>query len=491
MPRIPSYRQQQLPSTNIGAAPLPVSAANINAGVIGKGLSAVGKGIGDIGEFLFKIEQDKQQIRDEAALADALSQDNNWEFQKQQEFRDKVYTNIGQINEDRKNVANEYDSFKNTRIAGMGKKAAAEYVNRSTMNRASSLRSLEGELYKNEVRLGQETASRNLGQQWNIFYSTEDRATQERALDTMKLLQKGTAKYFAPGQLEELNAKSEITVLKSLNRFDEAQEKLDSSIYYDAMQKEAETHNIESAKKRFELQLEKKGYDGEVATYDNFIQKLVFPKSETDELKLDDIEGSTLKDNPKGQKDPSLSKPKWRRWFDAINTKKQSISTIKGTDGLINVILNSNNGKKNTRDSYDALIELYATKKITKEELAYGYTKVNKLYPKEVFTNLSATILANRNDFHGWWNSGEEIDIANYTNKALLGWVDKQITEKKTPDAMEMAKMSSQFRTNAQSLVSQYGTTDITFTEKKYRIGDTKIIKGETYTFDGMMWKTK
>lgn len=75
MPPLPKFRTSQ---TRTGtraipreaplpeAAPLPPGAADVAAGAIGLGKAAIGKGIGDIGEFLFKFAQIKQQERDTA-----------------------------------------------------------------------------------------------------------------------------------------------------------------------------------------------------------------------------------------------------------------------------------------------------------------------------------------------------------------------------------------------------------------------------------------
>lgn len=69
MPRIPSYRQQKLPSTNIGAAPISPGAADVAGGAIGQGLSSFGQGLGNFGESMFKIKQADDQNKDLIAEA--------------------------------------------------------------------------------------------------------------------------------------------------------------------------------------------------------------------------------------------------------------------------------------------------------------------------------------------------------------------------------------------------------------------------------------
>jgi len=67
MPPLPTYRKKRLPSTNVGAAPLPLDAANVAGGAIGQGLSAFGGGVSDVGGSLFKIVQDDMQNKDSIA----------------------------------------------------------------------------------------------------------------------------------------------------------------------------------------------------------------------------------------------------------------------------------------------------------------------------------------------------------------------------------------------------------------------------------------
>ncbi len=75
MPKIPSYRRQRLPSTNVGAAPISTRAANVAGGAIGQGLQALGGGVSNLGQSLFKIQQADNQNKDllaEAQLSTAI-----------------------------------------------------------------------------------------------------------------------------------------------------------------------------------------------------------------------------------------------------------------------------------------------------------------------------------------------------------------------------------------------------------------------------------
>ena len=70
MARIPSYQRKQLPSTNVGAAPMPMSAANVAGDAFGKGLQAFGGGVSNLGESIFKIKQMDDSNKDALATTE-------------------------------------------------------------------------------------------------------------------------------------------------------------------------------------------------------------------------------------------------------------------------------------------------------------------------------------------------------------------------------------------------------------------------------------
>lgn len=95
MPRIPQYRRKRVPSAEIGAAPLPVSAADIAGGTIGRGISALGKGVGDVGEFIHKVNIIKQQERDTADYWKGLGE---YQSANNQYFKDLREGNVRDVN---------------------------------------------------------------------------------------------------------------------------------------------------------------------------------------------------------------------------------------------------------------------------------------------------------------------------------------------------------------------------------------------------------
>ena len=72
MPKIPSFRKQRLPSANVGAAPLPVSAANVAGGAIGQGLQSLGRGIGDVASTL-QLLKDRDDKNKDSIATDSLN----------------------------------------------------------------------------------------------------------------------------------------------------------------------------------------------------------------------------------------------------------------------------------------------------------------------------------------------------------------------------------------------------------------------------------
>jgi hypothetical protein len=71
MPRIPTYTQTRLPSTNIGAAPLSPSAANTGAGAIGQAVAGIGQNISNLGARFQAIEEEKIRMLDKQYTIEA------------------------------------------------------------------------------------------------------------------------------------------------------------------------------------------------------------------------------------------------------------------------------------------------------------------------------------------------------------------------------------------------------------------------------------
>ena len=71
MAKIPQYRRQRLPGTNVGEAPLSTSAANVGAGAFGQGLQAMGMGIEQLGQAIERNNRNKDDIAN-AELRDII-----------------------------------------------------------------------------------------------------------------------------------------------------------------------------------------------------------------------------------------------------------------------------------------------------------------------------------------------------------------------------------------------------------------------------------
>ena len=118
MPNIPRYTRRKVVQP-VGKAPVPISAADTGAEAIGAGLQGVGKGVSNIGEAVAKLELQKQQIRDNAALATA-----NEDYDKAvrdiiDEARRTTFSSIEQFDEFRKRAETDLDSSVQNSISKM------------------------------------------------------------------------------------------------------------------------------------------------------------------------------------------------------------------------------------------------------------------------------------------------------------------------------------------------------------------------------------
>lgn len=101
MPPIPTYRQQRLPITQTGAAPLPVSAADVAGGAVGRGIQALGAGVGDLGRGLAKIERERQANRDKVSLSEANRSLDEWAEDDIKRMEVQQYETSGDLIADR------------------------------------------------------------------------------------------------------------------------------------------------------------------------------------------------------------------------------------------------------------------------------------------------------------------------------------------------------------------------------------------------------
>ncbi len=108
MPRIPKYRRQKLPPTNVGAAPISTRTADVAGGAVGRGLAAIGRGVGGIGEQLFRIEQEKQANRDKIATSQANRDLDNWIVSDISRIENQRYDSINDMIADRDGFGKRY-----------------------------------------------------------------------------------------------------------------------------------------------------------------------------------------------------------------------------------------------------------------------------------------------------------------------------------------------------------------------------------------------
>jgi hypothetical protein len=229
MPRIPSYREQGVPSVNVGAAPRPLGAADVAGGAVGKGIVNLGIGLENLGTSIYQkdkeekeridkeqkeIEEKKQAMRDDAAKADAVQAENDYVFEKEKELKGRVYKNIEEADADRKSSKSELSSFREQQAAGMSQEAFADYSNWSKKIEGTRLRAYEKHIYTNEVTMGQAKASIGLGRAYKVLYDPSSTDGDKlSAIESIAIIKAGNQSYFPPTELEATAVDAEVQAI--------------------------------------------------------------------------------------------------------------------------------------------------------------------------------------------------------------------------------------------------------------------------------------
>lgn len=243
MPPIPKHTAQITPQP-VGTAPLPVGAADIGAGAIGQGLQAIGKGASDIGQALFKIEQDKQKIRDDASLASANGDYDKAVFDKMDEARRATFTSIEQFNDFRKQAELDLDSQVDTSISKMSPKAGGLFNNFAKSNKQSSLRQIEGIVWKKEVEFGQSDTMRQYSNKFQVLAGAGVPVDEILKDPTLDVIEKGMAPYWSPGEMARARDRILIDSLVNVGRYEDAKNLTNSTEAFTPTEKQARLSNI-------------------------------------------------------------------------------------------------------------------------------------------------------------------------------------------------------------------------------------------------------
>ena len=84
---------------------IPSDIADVGGGLEAQALGEIGQGIGQLGETLFKIEVEKQEARDTASIADAVSKENELVFNEINNINRTVFSDVKEIQASRERLS--------------------------------------------------------------------------------------------------------------------------------------------------------------------------------------------------------------------------------------------------------------------------------------------------------------------------------------------------------------------------------------------------
>ena len=455
MPRIPTYRQKKLPSTNIGAAPLNPAAANQAGGAIGQGLSALGKGIGDVGQALATIEKQKQAIRDDAAVADTISAEKEFARQTELEYENKVYSDPKDIAADRKGMLTRIGDFRASQSGSMSQRAFAEYENRSKIGQDTYHRRFESAIYKSEVSFAQSQAGVRLGTAYQVLYdpasSAQQKADAQASIDSVK---DGFKEYFDPFTLAATDVQSEYQAIidnggskeQALKVIDDAaKEKRITPDQKHTMSNRLDSYaagRVKTAKDKIKLTTNQ--------AYADLSNRIA-----NEGISFDDIDQSNLlkadKEKWTGENNPfSKGEDEIQGYLEGSYLDSPIETTQDGMIAAFGAVYDSQTLKKTPREAYDELLQSrYIEQDMTDEQFRWALNKIENPYPPHLIEDIHAIVKSNFEDFNGWIKQKKDQENNVKTNESLLTWVDDLIKRDAVPKfdfKKKMFAQSSQYR---------------------------------------------
>lgn len=243
MPPLPKFHARITPKP-VGKAPLPVSAADIGAGAKAAGLGVIGKGIGDIGQELLQVELDKQKIRDDASLASANGDYDKAIADKIDEARRTTFTSIEQFNEFRNQTVLDLDSQVDSSISKMSPKAGDLFDNFAKKSKQTSLRQIEGIVWRKEVEFGQADTMRQYSNKFQVLAGAGISVDDILKDPTLSIIETGMAPYWSSGEMARARDRILIDSLVNVGRYDDAKNLTNSTEAFTPTEKQARLSNI-------------------------------------------------------------------------------------------------------------------------------------------------------------------------------------------------------------------------------------------------------
>lgn len=402
---------------------------------------------------MFKIEQQKQQLRDEAAIANASNIENSYEIEEVDRINSTNYASIKDLDTDRQASVKNLNSIREQQKGLMSDRAYAQYSNWSKSNEARRLSNLKGTYYKKEVDLGTSTATVSLGRAYQTLYNPKATVDQ-RALaeDNIEKMKAGYSSYFPPFMLESTALTAEYQAIidnggtkemaqQAINRSSddgritpEQKKKLYGNItdyYSNVSKKTTQAKAVQTAN-----------------TYTDFAQKLP-----TGDLTALDIQSAGF---------DKATEEKWLGKVDidgktvegylsaATKNKPQSI-TPTGFSNTVDTVVGFGTKQFTKQEAYDKILtERYVNNTITDNEMTWAINKIENPYPPDFAQELAGVTDNNKQKIVGNWfvNNKEDNDKLMNVNRQLVSYIEGQFKNNKRPTLDEMYSKSIDFNVN-------------------------------------------
>lgn len=172
-------------------------------------------------------------------------------------------------------------------------------------------------------------------------------------------------------------------------------------------------------------------YANTIKFYNDSAKKLM-----TGTLTSDEVELSTL---------DKEDKEKWQGYIQGSFAVAPPKTTPDGYDEISNTVMQFSQGQLSKQQAYDNILTTrYTTGGITDNDFKWAIGKLEHPYPKHIVSDLKSTMAANRQQIAGWWETTANRERSLRLNLDLLGWIDNEIANKKTPTAKEMYQRSAE-----------------------------------------------
>lgn len=393
--------------------------------MIGRGLQRLGRGLSDIAKSFFQIEQDKQVIRDNAALASANGDYDKAVADKINEAKKTTFTSIEQFADFRRQAEADLDTTVKSSIGKMSLKAGQTFINFAESNKQNSLRQIEGIVWQKEIEFGQSDTLRQYSNKFEVLtgagVSVED-ILKDPSLD---IIETGMNPYWRAGELVRARDRTLIDALANIGRYDDARELAKSTKAFTSTERIAANNHIEAQEARakreiaIEFKLQQEATNRQMLA-DLWDGKLIDPQVITNAVRLgylSDTDGKYLRDALMNPKPSKLN-------LQSLATVKQAIEEI-GT---------------NTKTVQQALSVLFAhlnsidpiTGKSLLNEI-YTEQEKNKSEMKRESRALMEELIRDRDKFTGMFTDDERQILASAEAYLMLDTEIQKAVEAKKP----------------------------------------------------------